>query len=351
MVLSSSWLVTFRPGSAIRRSPVATPSIFHLFAILYLLGTDGRSIRSLLGLPQIWLYGLDDRAAVPAGASIALIYSSLGGDAMTRQRRHDDAALQAYGANMSHAVIRRPRGAWDFRGRSGRRSLEWHRFVITADGYASVEPPRRPHGARRCSLAHNAAVDRVHALDMPGKRSKAWLYLRRYGGSCAMPMREALPGARRTIISRSADDLGYFGRSAWLQDLAVAAARGWQLPEAYIDRPGRAPIYRPFPLRPRRAQDRRIPVYRDACRCIDGAPRISPAVNQGVGRARSRRGRARCSLLTVEGIGCATAATAARSKPLLLSRTDAMHRRERGGKYRGVRQKVSHAHALVYDSG
>jgi hypothetical protein len=127
----------------------------------------------------------------------------------------------AYGANMSRAVMRkyapgaRPLGVAELAG---------HRFVITADGYASVEPARAQtgHGVlwritprdrvmldawenvggglyRGETLAVRAATGRVPAL----------IYFARPGG-------EGRPKP------------GYI-------ELVIAAAREWDLPAPYID--------------------------------------------------------------------------------------------------------------------
>jgi AIG2-like family len=127
----------------------------------------------------------------------------------------------SYGANMSRAVMRRHAPAARALGVA---ELADHRFVITGDGYASVEPTRGEtvHGV----LWRITPRDRV-TLD-------AW---------------ENVPGGLytcETIAVRGpsgrAPALIYFARpngegrpKPGYIELVVEAAREWDLPETYID--------------------------------------------------------------------------------------------------------------------
>jgi hypothetical protein len=127
----------------------------------------------------------------------------------------------AYGANMSRAVMRkyapgaRPLGVAELAG---------HRFVITADGYASVEPARAQtvHGV----LWRITPRDRV-MLD-------AW---ENVGGGLYRGETFAVRGAAGRMPA-----LVYFARPGGegrpkpgYIELVVAAAREWDLPAPYID--------------------------------------------------------------------------------------------------------------------
>ena len=126
----------------------------------------------------------------------------------------------AYGANMSRTVMRRY--APEARA-LGAAELAGHRFVITADGYASVEPWRGSavHGVLwqitprdRVSLDAWENVDgglyraATLAVTCAGRRRPALVYL-------ARPGRDGRPKP------------GYI-------ELVTAAAREWALPAAYI---------------------------------------------------------------------------------------------------------------------
>jgi hypothetical protein len=126
----------------------------------------------------------------------------------------------AYGANMSRAVMRKyAPGARAL----GVATLADHRFVITADGYASVEPARAQtvHGV----LWRITPRDRV-MLD-------AW---ENVGGG--LYRAEVLAVRRKRCLAPS---LVYFARPGAAGrpkpgyiELILAAAREWDLPEAYI---------------------------------------------------------------------------------------------------------------------
>ncbi len=145
----------------------------------------------------------------------------------------------SYGANMSRAVMRRyapearPLGAAELAG---------HRFVITADGYGSVEPLRAEivHGVLwritprdRVSLDtwENVGGGLYRAEMLPvrseGRRMPALVYL-------ARPSGEGRPKP------------GYI-------ELVIAAAREWDLPQAYIQS-----LERFVPARPLGAGARKI---------------------------------------------------------------------------------------------
>ena len=126
----------------------------------------------------------------------------------------------AYGANMSRAVMRKY--APDARA-LGVATLADHRFVITADGYASVEPARAHtvHGV----LWRITPRDRV-MLDVWENVS---------GGLYRCEVRAV---RRKRCLAPS---LVYFGRSGvegrpkpGYMELVVAAARESELPATYI---------------------------------------------------------------------------------------------------------------------
>lgn len=127
----------------------------------------------------------------------------------------------AYGANMNRAVMRkhapaaRPLGV---------AMLAGHRFVIGADGYASVEPARTQtqavHGVlwrvtsrdvAKLDAWEDVAGGLYRADTLPvrigGRRLAARVYLAREGAGRARP--------------------GYM-------ELVLAAAREWELPEPYV---------------------------------------------------------------------------------------------------------------------
>lgn len=126
----------------------------------------------------------------------------------------------AYGSNMSrtlmrrHAPTARPVGV---------ASLGGYRFVITRDGYASVEPSRgdRVHGL----LWRLAARDRV-TLDIwenvaKGLYRPEWLPVETGSGRCCALVYVARAGA----LGRARP--GYV-------EVVIAAAREWRMPEPYI---------------------------------------------------------------------------------------------------------------------
>ena len=136
----------------------------------------------------------------------------------------------AYGANMSRAVMRRYAPGAEALGAA---ELAGHRFVITADGYASVEPARASsvHGVLwRITPRDRVSLDaweniegglyraETLAVKCAGRRIAALVYR-------ARPSREGRPKP------------GYI-------ELVVAAAREWNLPDDYI---GALQVWSPRP--------------------------------------------------------------------------------------------------------
>ena len=126
----------------------------------------------------------------------------------------------AYGANMSRAVMRRH--AREARA-LGVAVLADHRFVITADGYASVEPAQAElvYGV----LWRITPRDRV-TLDA-WENIQAGLYRAE-----TVPVRHD-EGRRSALIYR-ARQCGEGHPKPGYIELVVAAAREWQLPEPYV---------------------------------------------------------------------------------------------------------------------
>jgi AIG2-like family len=126
----------------------------------------------------------------------------------------------AYGANMSRAVMRKHAPAAE---PIGAALLANYRFVITADGYASVEPMRAAsvHGV----LWRLTARDRV-GLD-------AWEGIA--GGlyrAETLPVQQA--GRRQTALIYLARPGGIGRAKSGYMELVVAAAREWELPSEYV---------------------------------------------------------------------------------------------------------------------
>jgi hypothetical protein len=127
----------------------------------------------------------------------------------------------AYGSNMHRAVMRKhaptavPLGV---------ARLADYRFVITSDGYASVEPARAHfvHGV----MWRLASRDRV-TLD-------GWEYI-----AAGLYRAEILPvlgaGGRRAALVYKARPSGLGRPKAGYMELVVAAAQTWQLPQPYVD--------------------------------------------------------------------------------------------------------------------
>jgi hypothetical protein len=126
----------------------------------------------------------------------------------------------AYGSNMSRAVMRRHAPAAQA---VGVAQLANYRFVITADGYASVAPARvhMVHGV----LWRLTPRDRV-TLD-------AWESIARGRYRAAiLPVQQA--GRRRPALVYLARPCGEGRPKRGYIELVVAAARAWDLPQAYI---------------------------------------------------------------------------------------------------------------------
>ena len=126
----------------------------------------------------------------------------------------------AYGANMSRAVMHRHAQAAV---PIGIAQLADYRFLITADGHASIEPQRggKVHGVlwrltprdhATLSAWENIAAGRYRVANLPilqdGRRRRALVYLARQ-----RPRGRPKPG---------------------YMELVIAAALEWQLPHAYI---------------------------------------------------------------------------------------------------------------------
>jgi gamma-glutamylcyclotransferase (GGCT)/AIG2-like uncharacterized protein YtfP len=149
----------------------------------------------------------------------------------------------AYGSNMHSAVMRKHAPGAE---PAGPAMLSDYRFVITGDGYASVEPRRNDqvHGvlwrltARDCVTLdawENVAGGLYRTATLPvrcgGQRRPALVYL-------ARPRRIGLPRA------------GYM-------ELVIAAALEWRLPPAYI-----ASLRHWLPKRPGSADSRKLREFR-----------------------------------------------------------------------------------------
>jgi cation transport regulator ChaC len=146
----------------------------------------------------------------------------------------------AYGSNMDRAIMRRHAPAATA---IDVASLPNYRFVITADGYASVVPARAEavHGV----LWRLTPRDRV-SLDLWESVSS--------GQYRAEMLPVKLPDGRRAAA------LVYLGRprgagrpKAGYMELVLAAARAWKLPPAYI-----TPLQSWLPARPRGTSSRKL---------------------------------------------------------------------------------------------
>ena len=127
----------------------------------------------------------------------------------------------SYGANMSRAVMRRHAPAARALGVA---ELADHRFVITGDGYASVEPARGEtvHGV----LWRITPRDRV-TLD-------AWENVAGGLYRCAT-MAVRGPNGRAPALIYFARPNGEGRPKPGYIELVAAAAREWDLPNAYVD--------------------------------------------------------------------------------------------------------------------
>jgi AIG2-like family len=149
----------------------------------------------------------------------------------------------AYGSNMSRAVMRRHAPEAE---PVGVAALPNHRFIITADGYASVAPKRTEivHGVIwRLSLRDRATLDAWENI-------AAGLYR-----AVTLPVLAA--GRRRMALTYLARP-GVIGRpKAGYVELVIAAALEWQLPHAYI-----ASLRHWLPERPGGAGPRKLEEFR-----------------------------------------------------------------------------------------
>jgi hypothetical protein len=126
----------------------------------------------------------------------------------------------AYGANMSRAVMRKY--APDARA-LGPAALAGHRFVITADGYASVAPSRT--GVVHGVLWRITPRDRVR---LDGWENVAGgLY-----GAEILPVRASR--GRLAALVYVARPGGAGRPKPGYMELVIAAAREWKLPADYI---------------------------------------------------------------------------------------------------------------------
>jgi hypothetical protein len=126
----------------------------------------------------------------------------------------------AYGSNMSRALMRRRcPGARAL----GPARLSGWRFVIIREGYASIvpEPGAAVHGVVwRLTPRDLAALNAYESLDRG-------LYVRRM-----LPV--VMLGRRRPALAYVAPDRAPGRPQPGYQELVVAAAREWNLPEAYV---------------------------------------------------------------------------------------------------------------------
>ncbi len=127
----------------------------------------------------------------------------------------------AYGSNMHRVVMRKhaPRAE-----PLGAARLADYRFVITADGYASIEPARGKavHGV----LWRLTPRDRV-TLDL-WENIAGGLYRVE-----TVPVRAAGRHLSALVYLAQPRDTGE--PKAGYMEIVIAAARAWQLPAAYID--------------------------------------------------------------------------------------------------------------------
>lgn len=126
----------------------------------------------------------------------------------------------AYGSNMSRAIMRKHAPEAE---PVGVASLAGYRFVITTDGYASIEPRRTAtvYGVLwRLSLRDRATLDAWENI-------AAGLYR-----ATTLPVRQA--GGRRMALTYLARPCRTGRAKAGYMELVIGAALEWQLPQAYI---------------------------------------------------------------------------------------------------------------------
>ena len=144
----------------------------------------------------------------------------------------------AYGSNLSGALMRiRCASAKEM----GPAVLDDHRFIITADGYASIAPRRGAvvHGALWRLTARDLAALNAYENIASGLY-RVWV----------LPVRAQ--GRRITALVYIARSRATGRPKPNYLDLIVAAARDWQLPEDYIEELTR---WSPSAFRATRASD------------------------------------------------------------------------------------------------
>jgi cation transport regulator ChaC len=126
----------------------------------------------------------------------------------------------AYGSNMDRAVMHRHAA---FARPLGVASLKDHRFVITADGYASVEPVRggTVFGVLwRLTPRDRVTLDRWESMASGQYRAEA--------------LQVQFVGGRRLAIVYVGRPRGIGRPKAGYMELVLAAARAWDLPSNYV---------------------------------------------------------------------------------------------------------------------
>jgi cation transport regulator ChaC len=162
----------------------------------------------------------------------------VGGNAAEQQA--DGVMLHfAYGSNMHRAVMQRHAPEAE---PVGVATLSDHRFVITRDGYASVEP--KPAAAVYGVLWRLTPRDRV-TLDA-WENTASGLYRAKM-----LPVQRA--GRRHMALIYVARRCGAGCSKTGYMELVIAAARGWEFPAAYI-----TALERFLPTRPRGAGPRKL---------------------------------------------------------------------------------------------
>lgn len=146
----------------------------------------------------------------------------------------------AYGSNMDRTIMRRHAPAAIS---IGVALLPNHRFVITADGYASVVP-------RRAEMVHGVLWQLT-----PRDRVTLDLWESVLSGQYRAKMLPVkLPGGMRALsLVYLARPRGAGRPKAGYMELVLAAAQTWNLPAAYI-----ASLQRWLPAQPRGAGSRKL---------------------------------------------------------------------------------------------
>jgi hypothetical protein len=126
----------------------------------------------------------------------------------------------AYGANMSRAVMRRHAPAAK---PIGAALLANYRFVISADGYASVEPTR--------AASVHGVLWRLTARDRVGLDAWEGIAGGRYRVE-TMPVQQA--GRRQGALVYLARPCAIGRAKSGYMELVVAAACDWELPPDYV---------------------------------------------------------------------------------------------------------------------